>query len=86
MRALCALAGHLLAAGRSVQRPPVPGRPFWVLWMLWGALIGALACGFWTIAPVFGLRKQRSFTSSAGPAPFVLMALMGLVRMVLAHK
>ena len=36
----------------------IPGAP-WVMWALWGALIGA-SLGFWAVAPVFGLRKQRS--------------------------
>jgi hypothetical protein len=59
----------------------LPAAP-WLLWMLWGALIGA-SLGFWTIAPVFGLRKQRSLI---GIAPLILMALVGLIRMTLQHK
>jgi len=59
----------------------LPAAP-WLLWMLWGALIGA-SLGFWTVAPIFGLRKHRSLI---GIAPLILMALVGLVRMLVQHK
>lgn len=58
----------------------LPAAP-WLLWMFWGALIGA-TLGFWTIAPVFGLRKQRSLIAIS---PLILMALVGLVRMMVQH-
>ena len=50
----------------------LPGAP-WLLWMLWGALIGA-SLGFWTVAPVFGLRKHRSLI---GIAPHIRWHLGG---------
>ena len=59
----------------------IPGAP-WVMWMIWGALIGA-SLGFWTVAPVFGLRKHRSLI---GIAPLILMALVGVIRMMAQHR
>jgi hypothetical protein len=51
----------------------IPGAP-WLMWLLWGALIGA-AVGFWTVAPVYGLRKQRPLLLGT---PFILMVLVAL--------
>ncbi len=58
----------------------LPAAP-WVLWMLWGALIGG-TLGFWTIAPVFGLRKHRALIAIS---PFILMAFTGLLRAAFRH-
>jgi len=58
----------------------LPAAP-WVMWMFWGALIGA-SLAFWTVAPIFGLRKQRPLI---GIAPLILMVLVGLIRMSLGH-
>jgi len=57
--------------------PLLPGAP-WVAWMLWGAVIGA-ALGFWTVAPIYGLRKQRTWIALL---PFVLMAVMAGTRLL----
>jgi len=53
----------------------IPGAP-WVAWLLWGAVIGA-ALAFWTVAPIYGLRKQRLWIVLL---PFVLMAVMAAAR------
>ena len=53
----------------------------WVMYLLWGALIGA-SLGFWTVAPVFGMRKHRSLI---GIAPLILMAIVGLLRLACHH-
>lgn len=58
--------------------PLIPAAP-WVMWMIWGALLGA-SLAFWTVAPVFGLRKQRPLI---GIAPLILMAIVGLIRMMM---
>ena len=47
----------------------------WVLWMFWGAMIGA-AWAFWTLAPVYGLRAWRPLIALA---PFLLMTLIAIV-------
>lgn len=51
-----------------------------VMWAVWGAVIGG-ALGFWTIAPVYGLRRFRPLVAAA---PFVLMVGFSAVR-ALAH-
>lgn len=53
----------------------IPGAP-WVMWLIWGAVIGA-ALAFWTLAPIYGLRKQRAWIALA---PFLLMAVMAGIR------
>ncbi|MHB0938569.1 MAG: hypothetical protein ACYDCO_17080 [Armatimonadota bacterium] len=58
--------------------PLIPGAP-WVMWLIWGAVIGA-ALAFWTIAPIYGLRKQRLWIVLL---PFVLMAVMAGTRHLL---
>jgi len=58
--------------------PLIPGAP-WVAWLLWGAVIGA-ALAFWTVAPIYGLRKQRLWIVLL---PFVLMAVMAGTRHLL---
>lgn len=55
--------------------PLLPGAP-WVMWLVWGAIIGA-ALAFWTVAPIYGLRKQRLWIVLL---PFVLMAVMAAAR------
>lgn len=47
-----------------------------VMWAIWGGVIGA-ALGFWTIAPVYGVRKFRALILAA---PFVLMLGFSAVR------
>ena len=78
--ALLAALGMILftALDELCSASLIPAAP-WLMWMLWGALIGA-ALAFWTMAPVFGLRKHRSLI---GVAPLILMALLGVVRMML---
>jgi len=44
----------------------------WLMWLIWGALIGA-ALGFWTLAPIFGWRNYRRWIIAG---PFLLMALL----------
>ena len=53
-----------------------PAAP-WVMWMLGGALIGG-ALGFWTLAPIYGLRQYRRLIALA---PFILLALVMIVRL-----
>jgi len=55
--------------------PLLPGAP-WVMWLIWGAIIGA-ALAFWTVAPIYGLRKQRLWIVLL---PFVLMEVMAAAR------
>lgn len=57
--------------------PLAPHAP-WVMWGVWGAIIGA-TLAFWTLAPVYGLRKQRAWIAAA---PFILMLVVALVRLV----
>ena len=57
----------------------LPAAP-WLIWSVWGALIGT-ALGFWTIAPVYGLRSRRRLIASA---PFLLIALVALLRLICA--
>jgi hypothetical protein len=58
--------------------PLIPGAP-WVAWLLWGAVIGA-ALAFWTVAPIYGLRKQRAWIALL---PFALMVVMAGTRHLL---
>jgi hypothetical protein len=55
----------------------LPGAP-WVMWLLGGALIGA-AFAFWTLAPVYGLRKQRPLILAT---PFILLLLLAALRLI----
>lgn len=59
---------HALLAGRF------PGHP-WVGWELAGALIGA-TLGFWTIAPVYGLRRWRTRIVLAAVIVVVALSLV----------
>ncbi len=72
--ALSAFAGldYLFGAGL------LPAAP-WLAWLGWGAVIGA-GLGFWTLAPVYGYRKQRPLIAAA---PFLLLALELVVRLAL---
>ena len=72
-----AAAGYLYfgAMDTLTSAELLPNAP-WVMWMLWGAVIGA-SLAFWTIAPIYGLRKQRVWIAVW---PFILMAVMALVR------
>ena len=58
--------------------PFLPAAP-WAMWLIWGAMIGA-ALAFWTVAPIYGLRKYRAWIVAA---PFLLMTLIALARNVL---
>ena len=49
----------------------------WLMWLIWGAVIGA-ALGFWTVAPIYGLRRQRVWIAAA---PFLLMGIVTLIRL-----
>lgn len=49
----------------------IPHAP-WVMWCIWGIVLGG-AFGFWTIAPVYGLRKNR---------PLILLVPVGLMTIV----
>jgi len=53
----------------------IPGVP-WLMWGFWGAVIGG-ALGFWTLAPVYGLRNKRTLIACA---PFAAMLLIMLLR------
>lgn len=53
----------------------IPGAP-WLMWAFWGAAIGA-ALGFWTIAPVYGLRGHRPLIAAL---PFAAMLLVFMLR------
>ncbi len=55
-----------------------PNAP-WMMWVVWGIVVG-LAMAFWTIAPVYGLRKQRPLILAV---PFALMLLVILLLRVL---
>lgn len=55
----------------------VPGIP-WLMWVVWGMLIGA-ALGFWTLAPIYGLRQYRVAILCA---PLGLMLLVMGVRLM----
>jgi len=57
--------------------PLVPGAP-WVMWLVWGAVIGA-AQALWSVAPIYGLRKQRGFIIGA---PFALMLVVMGIRLL----
>ena len=48
----------------------------WFCWLFWGAVIGAV-CGLWTLAPVYGWRKQRPLILAA---PFMLLGVIFLAR------
>jgi hypothetical protein len=54
--------------------PTVP----WLMWLFWGAMIGA-ALGFWTVAPVYGLRKYRPLIIFF---PAILMLFVALLRLL----
>lgn len=56
----------------------LPATP-WLMWVVWGAVIGG-AAGFWSVAPVYGLRRHRPWILAA---PFGLMLLVLGVRVVL---
>ena len=58
----------------------IPAAP-WVMWVLAGALIGG-ALGFWTMAPIYGLRRRRAQIAAA---PFVLLALIAIVRLLVTR-
>lgn len=49
-----------------------------IMWAIWGGLIGG-TLGFWTIAPVYGLRKVRPLIAAA---PFVFMMGFAAVRVM----
>ncbi len=54
-----AVIGSVLLAGLDLLLVPrqLSGMP-WAAWAGWGALAGTMA-GFWTVAPVYGLRRLR---------------------------
>jgi hypothetical protein len=58
--------------------PSLPHAP-WAMWLLWVAVIGA-ALAFWMHAPIYGLRKYRAWIAAA---PFILMVVLGLIRMAI---
>lgn len=55
--------------------PRVP----WLSYCIGGALIGA-AFAFWTVAPIYGLRKQRPLIIAA---PFALLVFTALIRLMI---
>lgn len=74
-----ALVGALAyAVGDWLFASGLFGWPGWIMWSFWGLVIGGLL-GFWTIAPVYGIRGNRRKLMLVGPT--VLMVLLA----VLAH-
>lgn len=66
--ALIALLDSMMSAGFFAQLPAV-------MWAVWGAIVGG-ALAFWTIAPLYGLRKLRPLIAGA---PFALMGVVALL-------
>ena len=55
----------------------IPNAP-WLMWIIWGAVIGA-AFAFWTLAPIYGIRKQRGYILLAPLAPMLLLMAVRLL-------
>lgn len=53
-----------------------------IMWTVWGALIGG-ALGFWTIAPVYGLRRFRPLIAAA---PFILMIGFSAIKAMTSNR
>lgn len=70
--------GTFFVLDRLFSAPLIPHLP-WIMWVLWGAVIG-LACAFWTLAPVYGLRQQRRLILAT---PCVLMVIVAVVSFLL---
>jgi len=51
----------------------------WIMWFVWGGIIGA-TFGFWTVAPIYGLREYRRLIFLA---PFLLIVVVTLLRLLL---
>lgn len=58
----------------------IPSAP-WVMWMIAGGMIGA-ALGFWTLAPVYGLRRYRLLIVLA---PFFLTTVIMMIRLLVTR-
>lgn len=55
----------------------IHGAP-WLMWTIWGAVLG-MSIAFWTIAPVYGIRKRRSAILAT---PAVLIGLVAIIRLI----
>lgn len=71
-----AIIGSLLLAGLDLLLCPAQLAAIpWVAWAAWGGIAGA-AAGFWTVAPVYGMRRLRPALLLLTPA--AALALMAL--------
>jgi hypothetical protein len=74
-----AIIGSLFLAGLDMllcpaQLASVP----WVAWAAWGGLAGA-AAGFWTVAPVYGMRRMRPALLLLTPVAIIAVLALRLV-------
>jgi len=49
-----------------------------LMWALWGGILGA-SIGFWTVAPIYGVRSARPWIVSA---PLLMALLLAIYRLL----